>query len=97
MSELEEINNKLTKVCVHVENTEKTITEMKEEREKHKDVFWNNMNAMKDSLRDEQEARKLADLEIKADAGKMKVRLGIYVTIISTAFGVFVAWIRTKW
>lgn len=93
MADLEEINNRLIKVCTHVENTEKTITEMKVERDKHKDVYWSNMNALKESLQSEREERLQGDNDIKSDLKVAKTRLGFFTGIITIILTGALNWI----
>ena len=62
------------------------INRLKEERDKHKEKFWENMNSLRNDLRDEQEARKLADT-------KMKGTLGTITAVIAVSATAAVNWI----
>ena len=47
---MDSIEVELSKINGHLGVIHDTMAEMKAEREKNKDVFWNNMNTMKDEL-----------------------------------------------
>ncbi len=96
MTELEEINNKLARVCASVQHIKEHVEEMRAEREKHKDTFWFNMNSMKDNLRDEQEARKLADQDIKGEVSKLKVKIGTISAGIAIGISMATRWIMSQ-
>lgn len=82
--ELTQINHTLSKLCVKVEHIKVDITEMKEEREKHKEKFWINMSSLKDSIFHEKEERIESDTVIEKDMAKLKTKVGIITAGITT-------------
>ena len=96
MSELQEINDKLTKLTVHAENIKEDISEMKGEREKHKDVFWNNMNSMKEDLQKEREDRIAGDSSINTDLRVMKAKVSAWASMVAIGINLAMYWVRSK-
>ena len=70
MADLEEINNNLIRVITHVEHIKEDITDMKAEREKHQNVFWNRINSMDNEIK-----------SVKMKVGVMTVGIATIVTI----------------
>lgn len=82
--ELRQINNTLIKLCVKVDHIKENISDMKVEREKHKDTFWKNMNTLKQSLYEEKEERIKGDNIIEKEMTSLKTKVGIITVGITT-------------
>ena len=95
MADLEEINNKLTKLCVHVENIKEDITDMRVEREKHKDAFWENMNQLKLTVQNEEIKRIEGDNILNTDIKVMKGKFTVITGFVALVVTLFINWIRT--
>lgn len=92
--ELKEITKVITQMGVHVENIKEDISEMKEDRKKTSEKFWNNINAMNDSINEEKLDRVGADNEIKTDVVRMTTKLGIITGGIAVAVSAFMIWLE---
>lgn len=88
--ELHKINITLSKICVKADNIIQDISEMKSERVKHKDLFWKNMNSLRESLYKEREERIESDNGIEKEMTSLKTKVGIITAGITT--GLTVIW-----
>jgi TPP-dependent indolepyruvate ferredoxin oxidoreductase alpha subunit len=94
MSELSEILEKLTVQGVHLENIKEDISEMKTERENHKEKFWKNINKMHDDIHKEETARISGDNDIEKDVTKIKTKVGIIAAGLSTGITILIFTIK---
>jgi hypothetical protein len=81
VADLEEINNNVTKLIVHVENIKKDFEKAEKERSDSKNKFWGKIDAIKEDI-----------ISLRTELTTMKIKVGAIVIVLATGITAGVNW-----